>query len=343
MRRDNRPRGIWWLRLPLKLTLSAGLLALAVWMVGPERVADDLRALSWGVVLFALPVMSVGILVTVRRWQVILADQGAPLRLGLLLRLYLGGLFFNTLGLGGVGGYIYRIARLSRYTGGGAIPAASLLADRGMDVVSLVVIGLVGLAALAASRGAHGAAVALGGGAVAAAVLSWLVFDRGRSMLVGSSRRLERARAGSVLGELLGAIARVADRPGMALRLLGLSVLFQSAMIGSNYAISWVLDLRIPLLYFVALMPLVAIFVNVVPAALGGLGSTQAAYVYFFGLAGVEGGKALTLSLVVTAAVLLLSLVGGGVCGWDWLRSSFPNADTPTRQDEKPSTRPTRA
>ena len=305
-----------------KVTASVALCAGVLWIVGLERIAGEVRSISLSVLLPVLPAMSAGVLVTVRRWQVALMAQGWRVPLPLLLRLYLGGLFFNFLGFGGLGGYAYRVSMLAKHTGSGGGAAVSLLADRSVDAASLPIIAGVGLSLFWFEREAYGLAVLALGGAVACALGAYGVIRGGRYagerwVAWAAAQRVPRA-----LREFVAGGATLARHPDAAHRLFLLSLLFQASMILTHYVVSWSLNLRIPLLHLIAFMPLVAIVMSPAPAVLGGLGGAQVAYVYMLGLGGIEGAKALVLSLVVAGGIFVFSLLGGAVFLWDRLRSA---------------------
>src|SRR3990172_8719812 len=99
--------------------MSIGLCIAIAWMLGPQRIWAALAPISPATLVAALPLMALGVLITVRRWQVVLDVQGSAVAFPLLLRVYVKGLFFSVVGFGGVGGYAYRVMVLARCTGSG--------------------------------------------------------------------------------------------------------------------------------------------------------------------------------------------------------------------------------
>jgi len=296
-----------------KFVVSIGLCIAIVWVLGPQRMWAALAPISPATLLAALPLMALGVLITVRRWQVVLDVQGSAIAYPLLLRVYVKGLFFNVLGLGGIGGYTYRVMVLARHTGSGGVSAASVLAERAVDFAALPIIACVGAASFALAAGRYDAAAVLAGVGVLLTLFLWRVIASGRTLLEHGTEWLWGRPAPRFIRDFGGALVVLARRPGAIRRLLGLSCLFQAAVILVNYTISWNLGFGISLIQFVALMPFVALLVNAAPVALGGLGTTQAAYVYIFRLGDIEAGKALALSVVITAGVFVFAAIGGAV------------------------------
>jgi len=54
----------------------------------------------------------------------------------------------------------------------------------------------------------------------------------------------------------------------------------------------------------------VALMVAMIPISLGGLGITEGAYVFYFGLVGLDGGLTLAMGIFLRMKILLLGLVG---------------------------------
>ena len=290
--------------------------------IGVERVLGEFRAVSIFSLVVAVSVMVGGILVTSRRWQVIIRAQGTPIPFARVLRVYLVGLFFNLAGIGGLGGYVYRVISLTKYTSRAGISAASLVVDRGMDAIILPALALVGLG----SYGFVKADWILMASAVAGLPLyALLVYGGARlggsfTCKVGSGARRSRGWR-SLLDAFAEGVSRLRDQPTLLGKLLGLSVLFQCWVIMANFVISWSLRFDIPLWQFVAFMPLIAI-INLFPLTFNGLGVLQVAYVYFFGLGGVDPSKALTLSVVVALGSFLIAGLGGLLFGWEYLAAA---------------------
>ncbi|MBI4240700.1 MAG: flippase-like domain-containing protein [Candidatus Rokubacteria bacterium] len=290
--------------------------------IGVERVLGEFRAVSIFSLVVAVCVMVGGILVTSRRWQVIIQAQGTPIPFAAVLRVYLVGLFFNLAGAGGLGGYVYRVISLTKYTSRAGISAVSLVVDRGMDAIILPALALLGLGGYGFVK-ADWPLMAL---AIAGLPLyASLVYGGARlggslTRKVGSGTPWFRGWP-TFLEAFTDGIFRLRDHPALRGKLLGLSVLFQCWVIMANFVISWSLRFDIPLWQFVAFMPLIAI-INLFPLTFNGLGVLQVAYVYFFGLGGVEPSKALTLSVVVVLGSFLLAGLGGLLFGWECLAAA---------------------
>lgn len=311
-----------WPLILAKALAGAALFGYIVAHVGIERILAEFQAVSILSIVVAVSVMAGGILVTSRRWQVIIQAQGIPVPFAAVLRVYLVGLFFNLAGAGGLGGYLYRTISLTKYTRGAGISAASLVVDRGMDAIVLPALALFGVAGYGFLT-ANWTLMALAFAGIP--LYASLVY--GGVRLGGSLTRKLGPGVGwfrgwpRFVGEFADGVLRLWHRPGVHRRILGLALLFQFCGVISNFVISWSLRFDIPFWQFVTFIPLIAI-INLFPLTFNGLGVPQVAYVYFFGLGGVEPSKALTLSVVVALASLVIAGVGGLLFGWECLAAS---------------------
>jgi uncharacterized membrane protein YbhN (UPF0104 family) len=92
---------------------------------------------------------------------------------------------------------------------------------------------------------------------------------------------------------------------------LAISFVYQIiAVIVVVYVISLSLDVRIPLLYFFIFCPIIGIF-EMLPISLNGLGIREGAFLFFFTKVGVSDAQALSMSFLMYAIVLSVSLIGG--------------------------------
>jgi hypothetical protein len=91
-----------------------------------------------------------------------------------------------------------------------------------------------------------------------------------------------------------------------------------------NWLLSQSMGGLMPLTTILLLNPLIAL-VLMLPISIGGIGVSQAAYPFFYGLAGVPPSHALAVSLLMQAVVILGSLPGA----FFWLRGRRRPAGDP--------------
>jgi len=153
------------LRVGLRAAAGIALLALVIWVVGPDRVGAQLRtaSLPWfGAALLCAIAANV---VSAWRWGVIAHALGLRARLPLLLSAYAQGITVNTVLPGAtLGGDALRSVQLARAGNDALLSAASVFLDRASGLWVLCAVSLLAATVLAATTpaallGAHSAGV----------------------------------------------------------------------------------------------------------------------------------------------------------------------------------------
>ncbi len=304
----------------LKVFISLGLI---VFLFSRVNLAEVWRLISTAdltLLLLALALYVVAISVGCVKWQVLLRAQGLAVPFPSLLAYTFVGLFFGNALPSNVGGDVVRAYDLARHTGQAEASAISVLVDR-----------LVGLAAFFAAAVVMAilTVAMIGGSMEMEQVIVAVVVAFGALLLAFAllfSRRLTQRGAFIFDWPILTMFKPTAQRVFQALQAYrhsygalaqGLAISLAVVLITSlvQYAIAAALHLDIPLVYFLLFNPLIA-FVLVVPISVNGIGLKEVAFVFFFGLVGVERGAALSISLLFHLIIVLSSLPGGLL----WLR-----------------------
>lgn len=133
--------GAQWLLL-VKVATSTILLA---WIVSRASFSEILAAFSSAsipLLLAAYALTVVGTMLTVSRWRLLLRAQGAPLPFLRLLHSYLVAMFFNNFLPSTVGGDASRAYDCYRMTGGNRRAMSSVVLDRLLGLLALLVFAL---------------------------------------------------------------------------------------------------------------------------------------------------------------------------------------------------------
>lgn len=303
----------------LKIVVSLGLIALAFALVDVRQVGAQLARARPALFVAALAIYVLAITVNGVKWQVLLRAQRIRIPFGALLRFLFVGFFFNNFLPANVGGDVMRGYGLARYTDRTADAAVSVIVDRVIGlmaymstavVAAVVAVNLTGHSELAQVEWV--AIVALGILALGFGVL----LSRRLRLLIA---RLFAWRWLAPLAPLWGRISDAFNAYRFSYR--ALTSAFGIALIGilCTTVVNWLLSQSMG-----GLMPLSAIFlfnplialVLMIPISIGGIGVSQTAYPFFFGLAGVPSDHALAVSLLMQGIALLGSLPGGVL----WLR-----------------------
>jgi uncharacterized membrane protein YbhN (UPF0104 family) len=118
------------------------------------------------------------------------------------------------------------------------------------------------------------------------------------------------AKAQSAARTLMDAVRRYASHHRALLAVLGLSVVVQLLRIVQAYCLGRALDLSLPMIVYFGFIPVITLVMQL-PITIAGLGTTQYAFEWMFGRAGVPSAVTFALSILFLALGTLGNLPGG--------------------------------
>ncbi len=302
----------------LKLVLSGALLA---WVfqrqgVDPGAVAADLAGISWPWLAAGLLAQAALCFIGFARWRILLAAQNVPARFPEVCRIGMIGLFFTPVNL--VVGDAARVYYILRgHPGQRAAAALSIVADRvvglfGLFVVALVVLPLNWKFLTADPRTATlawsiVALVAGGAGAAGLAALSELPGPWRRAMAWFDRLPLAGPRR-----QMGGVIAAYLRQPRALAAALGMSCCVHCLVILSGWCLARALGIPLSLLVATGVIPIVAV-ASALPITVAGFGVREGILVLFFEALGLAPTRAVSFSLAIWLASVVIALAGGVV------------------------------
>lgn len=308
----RRRRGLpAWLSISLRLLVVAALLA---WIASRVDFASFMRTLAaadarWLAAAAGLVLAAHGL--GTWRWHRLMRAAGSTWSPGRTLAVYAAGVFLGLFLPTGVGGDVYRLARVRGSGAGLARGAATIVLERAIGLFALLVVGAGFVLAEPGTR--PWGAVLLAGIAAGLLGLAALWIPGGVDRLAAALERLPGP------GRPLAARVLAAFPPGVIDRLRGalagtvaLSIANHFVLIAVNLLLARGLGLATPWTAIAAAVPLVLLAAQI-PIAPGGLGVREAGYVFFLGRVGVAEEPALALALGWAAllyAVGLLAALG---------------------------------
>ncbi len=267
-----------------------------------------------GILVALFLVYGLGSIAWAARWRALLAFAGIDLSLGDVWRLSIEAQAGGVLLPGGLGGDAFRIASViarppeeGRAKSPAAIIVASVLLDRA--------VGLAVIAAVAALGGfvwggleAGPLAIVLAGLPVAFVVGLVAV----RSFPLERAPWLTRGRLGGLVSPVIAYM-----RDPRAPRAIAIAALLSIAVAATQFVtvrgLVFAVGAEPHVEKWIPIGTAMAFLVGAIPALPGGWGTADAAYVYFFGLAGVAGGAALGVSLLFRMYWYAMAVVGAGL------------------------------
>ena len=297
--------------IALKVAFSVGLIAILLWRIPLERVAQSLAQANPRWLMAAAAVMLMSNLLGSYQWWRLLRVADIHIPLWKACAYYHIGLFFNNFLPANIGGDIARVADSSRHGGSTGAAVSAVMMDRLIGTVALA--GLALLTTLPAVDHFHllVAYLSLVGFFLLSVLLLWGLFHP--RLLPAIERALSKVglgRLGPHLEELALRLEAYRGARALLARMLLLAAITQLMRIGVHALVSRALGLQVPLQYFLLFVPLLAVIVSL-PISLNGLGLREGAGVLLFGLIGVDRPRAFSLQFLTYLVAVAVSLLGG--------------------------------
>jgi len=233
------------------------------------------------------------------RWQSLAAIAKVHGRYREFVAYIYVGMFTNLFVPGLLGGDAARSVYLGRRHGRMGEAIASVVADRGVGLISLfwlAAIAAIFLNFAPLPRSVIAPTVAVGAIAMAGFLASPLV-----ARLIHLMPRPVRRAGGLVLPYLHNQAALIPA--------IGLSFVLQIELAFCQYLLAAGLGLGVPLSLFILCVPIANVFASL-PLTLNGLGIRESAYLVLFGMAGMRKEDAIALGLLWFAATMAGGLTG---------------------------------
>ena len=290
------------------------LTVIVLWRARPSAVieAGAHARLSWIALAIALVVLDRGLMAY--RWIVLLCPVPTAARppVRSLLRLFFVSTFAGTFLPASVGGDLVRALGLAQLRVPAAAAVASVLVDRLLGVISILLMGAAGLAIartdLASTRAIIASLLIGGAGALTA---SAVVFsERAADLAEGIAARLPFERVRRLGGDITRAARAYSRHHGELANVLAGSLGVQVLRIIQAYCLGRALTIDASLTAYFAFVPLI-LLVMLLPVSINGIGTSQMAFVWFFGRIGVSEAQAFALSVLFVALGIVRNLPGG--------------------------------
>lgn len=294
-----------------RLVVAVVLTALVLYWSDPTRILAAFSAADLRWMIAALALVFVDRTLMALRWidlLVALAPGTRPPR-GAVLRVFFTSSFVSNF-VPSVGADLYRAYALSRYDVRLAESTASVLMDRALGVLSVVLVAAMALP-FATVEGRGEMLMLLAAMAVACVVAAAVVFSERAADAVRATAGLIPVKVlHRVASALTDAVRAYATHHATIARVLALSVLVQVFRVLQAWCLGRGLGLELPLATYFAFIPLI-VFIMQVPITPNGLGTTQLAFDRFFVPQGAAAPQVFALSVLFLALGILGSLPGG--------------------------------
>jgi len=241
------------------------------------------------------------------------------------MRIFFVSTFLGTFLPASVGGDAVRAIQLSRLRVPGAEAVASVVVDRLLGTLSVLVMGVAGLWAVRHLLHPEGLFVIASALVIAVGGALLLLFDsRVLAALLRWVTQGRFARVERVVGKLLSAIREYGShRRALAVVLLA-SVAVQVLRTLQAWCLGMALGIPTGVSWYFAFIPIVVMAMSL-PVSVMGLGTSQLSFQLLFGLVGVNKPDALALSVLFLALGVVGNLPGGWLFMWRAWRPELPD------------------
>jgi uncharacterized protein (TIRG00374 family) len=295
----------------LRIAVAIALTGYILWRSDPSRVLDIAARADWRWVAAAVALVFVDRGLMAYRWLALLVAlaPGTHPPFGDVLRVFFTSTFVGTF-VPSVGGDVYRAYSLSRLNVRGAESAASVVMDRLLGVLSIVLVGAVAVAAMGRPSAGDPVVIALGIAAVACLAGGMIVFNETAAAAAQRlARLLPTARVQRLASGILDAVRRYAHHHGVLANVLVMSVGVQILRVLQAWCLGRALGIAVPLTTYFVLIPVV-LLVMLLPITVNGLGTAQVAFTGLFGRVGVDPAQSFALSVLLNALGVVGNLPG---------------------------------
>ncbi len=297
----------------LRLAVAVALTAYVLYRSDPAAVLSAATGADVSLVVVAALLALVDRALMAYRWIALLciverADRPPLTR---LLEIFFVSTFLGTFLPASVGGDAVRAYSLSRDRVSGSEAVASVFMDRMLGVASLLLLGVAGVV-LARDLAANAAVMtALAVTAAACGVTLAMIFNERIGASAGAAVRLVPVPAVQRMADgIIAAVQRYRRFHRHLAYVLLASVAVQVLRILQAYFLGKAVGITAGLPVYFAFVPLI-LLVMLLPITINGLGTSQAAFVWFFARAGVAAPLAFALSVLFVGLGIVGNLPGG--------------------------------
>lgn len=295
----------------VRLAIAVGLTAYLLWRNDSGAVARAASGVEARWLLLACGLVVLDRALMAWRWLALLQPvMSAPPPVGAVLRVFFVSSFVGSFLPASVGSDAARAYGLRNHAVPGSAAVASVVMDRALGVVAILLVGLVSVLALTVRAPLGVYVVLLGGGAASLALAAVIFIDPVGHLVARACARLPGASVRAMAARLLAAIRAYRHHHAALGGVLASSIAVQALRVLQAWGLGRALGIDAGLaVYFVAIP--VVLLIMLLPITINGLGTGQAAFLWTFGEAGVGRPEALALSILFIALGILGNLPGG--------------------------------
>jgi len=298
----------------LKITVSAGLIAVLLYRISPGRILAEAGKLDPAWVAAAVAIFLTSSLLGALQWHLLLSAGGVRIPVSRTFSLYFTGLFFNNLLPTNVGGDAYKIYDVVKTGHDPHKVFAITLLDRVIGITGLCLIALAASLALLLTGGSRD--LGLYALIFAGCITPVLVLTFSRKISSPLRRTLSRIRLwgiGERLELVFSHLGSFRSFPALLGKVILLTLTIQSLRILTHVAVAAALGIHPgtrEMAHFFVFVPLLGL-VMMLPISINGLGLREGAGILLFTRIGFLEAEAFVMEFLTYVVMVGVSLIGG--------------------------------
>jgi len=292
-----------------RIALGVGLMALLFSQVDLRSMVTVIAGIRLDFLTLLIAVMVALRLIGALRWYVLLRNLQGRISYLQIIRLTFVSDFMGYFAPGSVGVDAIRLYGMSRMTSDMAFSATSMLVERIVAFLALILLGLVGLSFELPGTPQEIAPLAWLALALLAVALVALMAPpvRSATLLVLSSLGLSRVHGAA--RKIYSRLDQYRSQPWRLAVAFLISLIFQLLRCTAVWVGAMAFGVFLPFTVFIVIMPVI-ILVTLLPISIAGLGVRELGFVVLFGQVGMPAEVALSLSLLMRLLTILLATPG---------------------------------
>ena len=296
----------------VRIVVAVALTAYILRKAHPSDVVRVTAGADWRWIGTAVALLFVDRTLMAYRWMVLLCalTPGSRPAFRAVLRIFFVSTFVGTF-LPSVGGDLYRAYSLSRLDVSGVESAASVLMDRVLGVMAIVLVGVAALIPAPALARNPWMLLTLALGSLGCILGAVAVFsERAASAGLALAGRLSGERARRIGVGMVASVRSYARHHRELVNVLGLSIGVQMVRVVQAWCLGRALGIEAGLIMYFIFIPIV-LLIMLLPITVSGLGTSQGAFSWLFGSIGVPVAASVALSILFVALGIVGNLPGG--------------------------------
>jgi len=295
----------------LRLLIAVALTALILWRSDPAAIWAALSQTAWPWLAGACLLVVADRALMASRWIALLRPVGDTLPSGFTLaRIFFVSTFVGTFLPPTVGSDAVRAWSLAREGTSGSGALASVLLDRLLGVISILLTAVLGLALLPDMLRETWVDIALAAAAIGCACALAVVFSTRLDDLLRRTLVRLPGRWHGPLDRVLDALQAYRGERTMLVQVLTASVIVQILRVAQAWMLGRSLGITLPLFSYLAAIPII-LLVMLLPVAPAAIGTSQWAFMLAFRRFGVPDALSIALSVLFVALGVVGNLPGG--------------------------------